>query len=300
MKERPQFPDKKKRTLSFREVTDSLKNVQEIYRKWEIGQNEATWIPHTEYQDLPIAILLNSDAHYGSIGVNYQLLEKHLDIIENTPNMYVAFNGDEADFFNAIKHPSGMAENPVPPQIQARTIAGKITDMDRQSKVAVLSHGNHNDFGSLGGQDFYDSFLAELQAPIFTKGGLLTMLVGKQKYRMVMNHTYWGRSKINITNAPKRLLEYEGNGTCDIGWVGHTHQSSYEHFQKGKNQYLAIVSGTYKTQDAWAAKRGIGGRGSNPGITLMLWPNEKRMECFKDIEQAEEYLKALIFMRENQ
>lgn len=77
----------------------------------------------------------------------------------------------------------------------------------------------------------------------------------------MFNHTYWGRSRINVTNAAKRMMEYEGGGDCDISWVGHTHQSSYEHLERGGKDILAVVSGSYKERDNWARKKGIGGRG---------------------------------------
>lgn len=288
------FPDKKPRRLDFDEVTDYLEEGRRLYKEYEIGQREATWIAPAEYDCLPVLVLLASDVHYGSVLTDYQALRKHLDLLESTPNTFVAFNGDDVDFFNAVKHATGMAENPLPPQVQARTMMQKIRDLDRKQKVTVLSHGNHNDFGGIAGQDFYDSFMSEIEAPIFTQGGILNMVHGGVNYRMVLNHTYWGRSKINITNASKRLLEYEGGGTCDIGWVGHTHQASYEQFHKGGREYVAVVSGTYKRDDPWAAKHGIGGRGSPGGITLMLWPYQKQIQVYRDFETACDVMDAML------
>jgi len=293
-------PDKKRQTYSFDEALDYFQKGKEIADHFEIGQREATWIPRAEFPDLPIALLLASDIHFGSIRVDYEMLKQHLDIVENTPNFFIATNGDHADMFNAAngKIATGMTEDPLPPQIQARTFMEKFIELDRKSKVAVMSHGNHDDFGFVGGQDFYDSFLGEMSCPIFTTGGILNVMVEGQLYRIVMNHTYWGKSKLNVTNAAKRLIEYEGGGDVDIGWVGHTHQSSYEHFERGMKDIIAVVSGTYKIDDYYAAKKGIGGRGQRPGICVMLWPGERRMQAFKDVEVAHDYLKALIFLKE--
>ena len=57
---------------------------------------------------------------------------------------------------------------------------------------------------------------------------------------------------------------------------------------------LAIVSGTYKEVDKWASQNGIGGRGQQGGIAIMFYPHEKRMQGFKDIETAVDYMNALI------
>ena len=288
------FPDKKSRHLDFDRVTAYLQEGQAIFNDWEIGQREAAAIVEAPYKNLPIVVGLFSDIHYGSINVNYELLTEHLEIVENTPNFYMATNGDHADLFNAIKFSSGMEEDPISPQIQARAIMERLRQLDDKGKILVLSHGNHDDFGELAGQDFYDSFLSKFHAPIFTSGGLLHIMVQGQEYKVLLNHTYWGKSKLNVTNAAKRLMEYEGGGNIDIAWLGHTHQSSYEHFERGGKDVLAVVSGTYKTRDDWAAKRGIGGRGQQPGICVMLWPKERKMQAFKDIKVAQEVIKGWV------
>lgn len=288
----PNFPDKKERHLDFERVTSYLQEGREIMKDFEVGQREATFIPAVEYPDLPMVVELASDLHYGSIGVNYKQLSKHLEIIENVPNFFLATNGDEVDNFNAVFHATGMTENPLPPQIQSRAIAGKLLELDRRGKIAVLSQGNHNRAGFTAGQDWYDSFLSEFRCPVFTSGGLLTIPYGGIKYRILMNHTYWGKSKLNVTNAAKRMMEYEGGGDVDVAWVGHTHQSSYEHFERGNKDVLAVVSGTFKVDDPWAAQNGIGGRGQQPGICIMLWPGERRIEAFKNIQSAVDFMAA--------
>jgi hypothetical protein len=284
--ERKIFPDKKERNLDFDRVTRYLQEGQEIMSEFEIGQREATYIPQVEFPDLPLVMLCASDLHYGSLGVNYPLLLKHLTMIEELPNFCLATNGDEVDAFNAVFHPTGMTENPLPPQIQSRAIAQKLLKLDSLGKIAVISQGNHNRSGFAGGQDWYDSFLGQFRCPIFTQGGILNIVYGDQKYRGVMNHTYWGKSKLNPTNAVKRMVEYEGGGDVDFGWVGHVHQGTVENFERAGKDVLAVVSGTYKEVDKWASQNGIGGRGQKGGIALMMFPHEKRMEGFKDIQSA--------------
>ena len=287
------YPDKKERVLDTDRIDRYLQEGREIMADFEIGQREATFVPDVEFPHLPVAMLLASDLHYGSLGVNYEQLLRHLDIVEHTPNFLLATNGDEVDAFNAIFHAVAMVENPLPPQVQSRTIAKKLQRLDEMGKIAVISQGNHNRSGFAGGQDWYDSFLSEFRCPIFTSGGLLRIRYGSQEYKLLMNHTYWGKSKLNATNAVKRLIEYEGGGDIDIGWLGHVHQSSYEHFERAGKDVVAVISGTYKIDDKWAAQNGIGGRGQQPGITIMLNPHERGIEAFKKIESAKKYIDAI-------
>src|SRR3990172_2602522 len=292
----PNFPDKKKTNLDYNAVTNLIKEAQRIFKEQRVGQSEATWIPSPDYPDLPIALLLASDIHYGSMHVDFETLDNHLQIVEETPNFYMATNGDHMDNFNPNVFPSGMLDDPINPNIQASTFLNRMLELDRKSKVALMSQGNHDNFIEAAGYDFYQSFMGGFQAPVFDKGGVLNMITPGYNYRMIVSHIYWGRSKINITNAPKRLIEYEGEGNVDIGWIGHTHQSSYEHFSKGGKEYLAVVSGSYKVEDPWAARKGISlNRAGKAGITLMLWPQEKRMQCFKDIEVAQQHLLGMMW-----
>ena len=189
-----------------------------------------------------------------------------------------------------------MLENPLPPQMQARAYLKVLAELDKSGKLAVVGQGNHDRFGEVAGQDFFDTFMRELSAPIFTEGGVLNIVTAKATYRLAMNHTFWGKSKINLTNAAKRLIEYEGEGNVDIGWVGHTHDSAYEVFTKGGKELVAVVSGTYKLDDKFGKKWGMGREGM-PGITLMLWQDEKRIEVFKDLERAQEVLLALVHQK---
>lgn len=287
------FPDKKERNWSTEDADEILRRATAFSKNFEVGQDEATWIPPMEYPMLPMAILFATDIHYGSIHSQVDLLNRHLQIVEETPNFGMISNGDDVDNFNAVIHATGMTENPLPPQIQSRVIVEKLRRLDKKSKIGVMSHGNHNNFGFVAGQEWEESFLAEMNCPVFTKGGRLHVMVQGQEYQIGMNHTYWGKSKLNPTNAPKRMLEYEFPN-ADVVFMGHTHQHSFEMFERGHKQVLAVVGGTYKDPDPWAAKNGIGMRSGSPGMTAMFFPEEKKMEMFDDIETARVFMMALI------
>lgn len=288
------FPDKKQSSIDYDRVTSFLKEAQQISKEAKVGQKEATWVIEPDYPNLPVVVLLASDIHYGSMGVDYKLLDRHLNIVERTPNIYACFNGDQIDNFSPTVIPDGMLNDPISPQMQAQVFMERLSELDRKSKIGLLAHGNHDDWIRAAGYDFYQTFMREFEAPVFDEGGILNMVVQGVDYRMAVNHQFWGKSKINMTNQPKRMIEYMGGGEVDIGWVGHTHQAGYEHFDKGPKDLIAVVSGTYKQDDAWGKKKGIDSHAGMPGISLMLWPYERRMEVFKDIEVAQDFMIAMI------
>ncbi len=291
IKKRLSFPDKKQPEVSFEEVAGLIGKAREINDKFEVGQTEALWKPATEYPDKPIVVALVTDEHFGSVVSNPGLLQEHLDIIEQTDNMFVVFNGDNVDNFNATgKWATGMMENPLPPQIISRSYMRRLKRMDDQAKIGVMSFGNHNDFGFAGGQDWYETFLGEFNCPVFTTGGLLHVATASQTYDLALTHMYWGNSKLNPTNMCKRFMDFE-YPNADIAFLGHVHQSEGLHFDKGGKDRVACIGGTYKDKDNFARKHGIGGRAGSPGWAVALWPNERKMQLFKDIKVAQGWLK---------
>ena len=289
IRQRNAFPDKKKQIISFETVTDIIDRERRMEEEFDIGQREATWkVPISP--DKPIVVCLITDPHFGSVRANVNLFREHLDIIQNTPRMFCVFNGDDVDNFNATgKWAAGMFENPTPPEIVSRAIAKRYKELDDMGKIGTIGFGNHNDFGFAGGQDWYDSFLGGFNCPIFTSGGELHVTVGSQTYDLAMAHKYWGTSKLNPTNACKRFMDFE-YPDADIAFLGHTHQSEGLHFEKGGKDRIAVIGGTYKDRDNFARKHGIGGRSGSPGWAVALWPNERKMQLFKDLVVAREFI----------
>lgn len=283
------FPDKKRQTVDFNAVADILIRERKLEEGFDIGQQEAIWrVPSPP--DKPIVISLITDPHFGSVRANVELFREHLDIIENTPNMYAVFNGDDVDNFNASgKWATGMTENPVPPQAVSRALAEKYRELDKKGKIGVLGFGNHNDFGFNAGQDWYESFLGGFRCPIFTSGGVLHVVHGTEIYDLALAHKYWGTSKLNATNACKRFLDFE-HPEADIVFLGHTHQSEGLTFEKGGKKRLAVIGGTYKDTDNFARKHGIGGRAGSPGWAVALYPDKHKMVLFDDLVVAREFL----------
>lgn len=282
----------------YKEATDLLLRAQRLASKAEIGATEATWSPKLDYPELPIALLLATDIHYGALHTDYEMLNAHMDIVENTPNFYIATNGDDVDNFNVTgKWATGCYENPLPPQLQTLAWLEKFKSMDKQGKVAVMSFGNHNLFMNTSGYDWFQTFARDIQAPVFTSGGYLHMIIGKEYYGMALTHKYWGTSKLNPTNVAKRFWEHE-YPQAEIVFLGHTHQSELLNWERAGKKRIACIGGTYKQGDKWARQNGIGGRSGQPGHCVLLWPKQHKLIGISDIEVAQQFILGNIFQEE--
>lgn len=284
-----QFPDKQRPLDSYDETTDFIKRAQERAVNSEIAQGEATWLVHGEYPNLPVGVVFMTDIHYGSTGVDYDLLNEHIKIIKETPNLFVVMGGDLVDAFAATKHPTGMMGDSIPPDEQTEAMMAMISDLDWRGKLGAVQTGNHDNRADVAGYR-YERFLRELYCPVFSGAGEIHAMVGDgaERYTIYWSHTHWGKSKLNITNAAKRALQFSSD-RADIALLGHTHQASAEHFDIAGKQKLAIVGGTYKQHDAWATKWGYSNPGK-PGYTLILWPDEHRIEVMRDPKMARSFL----------
>jgi len=270
----------------FDAATQFLKDAQRIKREYDIGVKEAVWTPEVEDPRKPLTILLATDIHYGAVGTDYDLLQKHIDIVEHTPNTTLVTNGDHVDNFNTTgKWAEGMYENALPPQRQTAAFIERLRNLDSKKKLGVMSFGNHDMFGNVAGYDWFNTFARNLTAPVFTSGGLLHILYGSQHYQLALTHRYWGNSKLNPSNVCKRFMEHE-YPDADIIFLGHTHQSELLTFERGGKERIAVIGGTYKVEDDWARQHGIGGRSGQAGICVKLYPNERKMIGFKHIEDS--------------
>lgn len=138
------------------------------------------------------------------------------------------------------------------------------------------------------GQDWYDTYLGDMNCPLLTSGGRVTVQFEKgARYEIAATHRYWGTSKLNPTNACKRYLEHE-HPSADIILLGHTHQSEILEFDRGGKQRIGVVGGSLKLFEDYAKKHGIGGRAGTPGMCIALWPDQQEMQGYKRFDRAVE------------
>lgn len=282
------YPDKKKGIVDFQRITDYIKQGQQLNKEAGVGQKEATWMTMGEYEELPYMFLFMTDVHYGHSGVDYDMLNEHLSIVAETPNMGVVFGGDLVDNFSPKVLPQGMLGDIVSPQLQARAMMEVLTSLDRQLKIGAISWGNHDDFIEAAGYSFYDTWMRDLQAPILDTGGAINVVVnGGERYRIALTHKFWGNSKKNQTNAAKNLILHE-YPEADISIIGHTHQAAGEQYHLGGKDRISVVGGTYKMKDTYGERNF--GRAGKPGFTIALWPDQHKMELFRDPRVAQNWM----------
>lgn len=261
-----EFPDKKEVVINPPDFEKAVQDVANLKELASIGQREASWTPTLDFPNKPMTFVFLTDLHYLSTRIDYEIANKILKTVEETPNMYMVTGGDDCDNFNVSlgKAATGVYEDPFEAGLQARVWKSKISELDKKGKIGFMVFGNHTDWSYTGGIDWYDTFLGNIRCPILTTGGMIHLKIGEQNYDIAATHKYWGTSKLNPTNAVKRYLDFE-YPNADIILLGHTHQSENLQFEKGGKDRIGIIGGTMKQYEDYARKHGIGGRAGFPG-----------------------------------
>ena len=289
--ERSIFPDKKESRVSYESAEKIVKDWKAFERGLVVGQQEATWIANGEYPELPIAITWLPDPHLFQAGTDHDLFNSHIKTILDTPNMFLINGGDWFSNFNPNKYPTAMNSTPLSPQEQAEAVADLLLKLDRKSKLGAIVWGNHEGFSEVAGLSFYRSFCREISCPIYEDGGgVMNLMVGGVHYRGGIRHSYPFSSTLNPTNSPKRLIDKSKQ--LDFGFVGHTHRASAEMYHVGGEEKVAIVGGTYLLNDSFGNKWGH--QGGPGGFTVMFYPDQKRMQIYRDPVIAKEVMRGLI------
>lgn len=293
-KENIVFPDKQIPVIDEEAILAHWMENERLRAEARVGQKEAHVTIKTQYPDLPLYVWLLTDAHTGSCRVDYKRFWDDYQTVRDTPNFAVLTNGDDVDNFSRAFIPDAVKEDPLPPDIQARFFVNAFKKLDEQGKIITMSYGNHNDALQAVGLNWESTWLRDFKAPYFSAGGLVHLNYGGQEYKIALTHKFWGYSKLNPTNAAKRFLDMAHPG-ADIAFIGHYHQSEFLFFRRDAefDYRYAIMGGTYKVDDEWAQKEGIGVRGGQGGFVLKLQPGKRDIEVLRSVDDARQHFEIL-------
>ena len=293
------FPDKKTLSVDWRLNFEKMKLIAESWKEVYPYQDEAevNVTELAEYPHLPFLVYWGSDWHIGNVDTEYDTLREHIGMIENTPNTGLVTMGDDID--NAIlpKFEVRFMQT-LPPYVQAFTVRDLIEELNGRNpreRQLVLGHviGNHTHTLMEQSGYLFEEFYANSKAPIFPNIGRMFLNHGEQEYEIGLVHKYWGKSKLNPTLVGKRLMEY-AYPDADVLVCGHTHDAGFESLTRGGKERIIFKAGTYRLGTGLFEKaRGYGG-GQLGGTCALFYPNERKIQPFRYLEDGVSYLNTLI------
>lgn len=224
----------------------------------------------------PVALICIGDMHFGNKGTRYDLIQRDMDLIEQTDGVFALGMGDYVDNFKVnSKSASGLYGAIEPnPEYQEDWAARR---MGMTSKWVGLVDGNHDDrnFQNAGLSSSTIAIAERLGVPAFSQAGVgVQMHVGEQSYLAIAKHNFRGMSGVNKGSEARRMWDewpwhWEN---ADIVCLAHTHEPHVEIPQRKGRPVVYARSGTYKQSDSYAEHKGYRS-GYGPSV-FILYPDQ--------------------------
>lgn len=204
--------------------------------------------------DCPIGIIFLEDMHIGSHGVDYKAVKKIMELLEDTPNLFLALGGDLIDNFIAAKMLKEIEDREIE-VIEQIDMVDQIIERI-QHKVLWMVRGNHE----------LRTLKAALTDPTETMakkhnlinlgpGGQISLWVNNVEYKVFHRHRARGQGAANRFNAHKRIIE-ERCGEMDVVVLGHHHEAGVSTINRLGKTIVAINCPTFKFEDKFSDEIG--------------------------------------------
>lgn len=248
----------------------------------------------TAPDDAPTAIAFMSDIHAGASGVDYGRFRRDLEVIRDTPGLYVVVNGDLVENAkvmskagNALYH--AAFTNPREQMLYVRKRLAIA-----QGKILAILSGNHDSRdGSHAGIDRLPQLCQHLDVPYGTEAGMtIYFTVGGHRYTIVAKHDYQGKSQITKSNSARRLwTEWPHSwDSADVIALAHLHEPNLAVTHQRGQEVVWLRSGAFKVHDEYALSKGY--RSAYGVPVVVFFPGTRKMVPFLDFDEGVRYLAA--------
>lgn len=230
--------------------------------------------------DKPVMVVFSSDWHLGHLECDMGRLWSDLELVANTPGVYIGAGGDLLD--NTVSAVAGrgmLFESMSPPEIQMELVeeAAALVPPERWLFVCL---GNHEAWTiNAADHDPMAHFAAHVDTAYFGAWGFLHLTVGTYTYDILAGHKFSGTSKINKTGMVKNAMNLLGD--ADAVFAGHVHNYAVEESETRRRGRFYAVAGTYLKTSRYGRSLGFANTQARmPGA--ILFPNERHVQGTSD------------------
>lgn len=244
----------------------------------------------------PIGLSFLGDWHIGSPHTDYERLYGDIEFIKANPRLYCCISGDRTDMFvPGFKDAAAVTHQLLPGDLQLDAMEAILKELG-DSIVAAIG-GNHDNMArKKTGIDTERWVRRGMKFSYMPHGGLLTLTVGRETYKILWKHHYRFNSAMNQFNSHHRMLELL-EPTADLVVTEHEHNPGMESIEKGSGAasrtVINIRTGAYKVDDGYSMdyfKAGV-----PAPQTVILYPDRHKIVALHGTESMRDagiYLKA--------
>lgn len=278
----------KKQTEEEFDYFTELERIQDTFGKRVFKR----FVPKSEYPELvvtfpdeldTIELAPLYDVHVGSRELDEDLLDRHLDWIARTPNVFT-WNGGDA-FENKTPHEGHMGADPMNPEEQLLAVTEKFAKV--QNKMLFAIPGNHEDRTfKQSGMSSSKRLADNLKVPYFKDYAMVSIKWRGNNFRLLAHHGAGGAQTPGAQRnaARKELTWYHP----DLLWTGHLHQPMtdtvkvFDTDQKTgrifERDTLVLISPSYVKYFGGYAAHGRMAPG-NRGLSVVILNEDGRMDA---------------------
>lgn len=241
----------------------------------------------------PILLVVLGDLHIGNQATDHKKTLEIMKTIRDTPNTFAVFNGDLVD--NLFVFRKGGAEEAMTAEMQGMIAMQFMSELDEMGKVISVATGNHDGFVD----NFYRTF-SRLKAPLYYNWGDTDISLGGLMYRLAQFHEFtMGNSTMSHTLRELKYLEMR-SPNADIVIGNHTHRKVIEMVLINGVYRVLGEGGTMKIKDTFQVGHGNArfGQFDYCGISVLLFPDQKKMIPFYHLEDGIEAVKGKLFIKQ--
>jgi hypothetical protein len=263
------FVDKKE--FDDNDVDAYFKAMQELQRAGEKLNTKQTKAHVNINSDKPICVAFWGDWHEGAIGTDYDMLNKHTELIANTDGLYWIGMGDYKDNYQSHGHVGSQYEQIIQPGMQDLAVQHRIKKVAHNN--IALVRGCHDDWDKKQSDKDFVQTLCDITGGVnLWHGGDVFINLEGIEYHVKARHKYKFESSLNTENSMRRIMEMQGE--ADIACAAHLHTPYKDQKPIMKKLRLIARSGSYKIKDEYGQK--LAGYDGMIGVPCaILFPDRK-------------------------
>ncbi len=293
------FPDMEwPEDVNWREWLDTWEAVLKLHKRADPTCESLTI--DLSWCDRPIAMVSASDLHMGGGYTDHKAIRTTTEYIIEHDNLYLGLSGDSIEgFIPGVMPAETIEQQPSSVKAQLWALDSLTKELCEKNKLWWMMWGDHDAkwFEKTVGINIVRE-LVKGRVPYFVGRGLATVLVGDQKYYILVNHSERFRSQWNVNHPERRA--YEQFFPADVVISGHTHKPAFQMF----HHYDALrEAGLEIGGEAWLVHNGTFKTGPDPytirgwtrGImgvpTIVFHPDKHEKHVFRDPQSAVAYMR---------
>jgi len=247
------------------------------------------------FRDGPIMVANQGCVHFGSV-MDIKLLFDEARLVLNTPNSYLALNGDIMDNYIFDGFAKETVNNRKITITEESEMSLAYFKMISSRLIAVVA-GNHDLFSEkASGIDPIAGILRVIESEaLYDKYQLEFILdVAGLEVPVKMRHNWRGYSIYNPTHGIERDLA--SNPNIRIGVGAHTHNGPLvrERLNAYGEKQIAIQLGTYKSYDSFSMLKGFPKQSTLSSAAYIIDPNsQQQIYAFSSVIDACRYMEKI-------